>query len=107
MSSSRVKRLNGGRNLSEMVLLARNRALTYQLRVPNTLLNSCLHVYSAAKVTYLYNAPQTTVTAFHFFFNIILLCNVVLEENGVHMHRSCAKCSMTGTRGSNTNHPLM
>jgi len=48
-----------------MVQLARNRALAYQLRVPNTLLNSCLPVYSAAKVTYLYNVPQATVTAFH------------------------------------------
>ena len=27
--------------------------------------NSCLRVYSAAKVMYLYNVPQTTVTAFH------------------------------------------
>jgi len=87
-----------------MVQLARNNARTYQLWGPNTLLNSCLPVYSAAKVTYLYNVPQIVLLRFILFY-IILFWNVVLEENAVHMHRSCAKCSMIGTRGSNTYHP--
>jgi hypothetical protein len=88
-----------------MVQLARNRVMTYQLWVPNTLLNSCLPVgYTMPPKLRICIMFHKLLLLRFILFYIILFWNVVLgrkmqftctnrEQNAVHMHQPWAKCS--------------